>query len=215
MSVKTSSSSKNAIISPFTGTTTLLPNYKKGCDNMRNLKDLSYLDKKRLFSGRMLMTEKSYAKALNHSIMLNTEKDRFKLKQYKKMCYDSKLPVLYYDIPKNCDRNVKAIYTNGIQINANISYWAKHTPNFQKYAPYLIDKLMQFKSAYNYMLVLNSNCIIENTHCSFTVQSCFSLIFPKLLCFMLVDFMCAVNETNAEEILAKPLKVISKRKICN
>lgn len=184
----------------------------RGRDNMRNIKDLSYLDKKRFFSERMLMTEKSYAKALNHSIMLNTEKDRFKLKQYKKMCYDSKLPVLYYDVPKKCDRNVKAICTNGIQINANIAYWYKNTPHAERYIPYLTDRLKQFKSEYSYMLVPNSNCIIENTHCTFTVQPCFSLIFPKLLCFTLVDFMCAVNEPNAGELLVKPLKIISEKK---
>lgn len=183
---------------------------------MENIKDLPYLDKKKIFSERMLMTEKSYAKALNHSIMSNTDKDRIKLKRYKKMCYDSNLPVMYYDIPQNCKSNVKDIYTNGIQINANISFWVKHTPQAKQFLSQFNKRLKEFEKTYRYMLKPNSECIIENTRCRFTMLPEFSLIFPKLLCFVLVDFMCAVKEPNASELLSGQLKSLhTNKKFCN
>lgn len=202
----------NGLKSTVLATTDVPLVIEKGCENVKDIKNSSYLEKKKLFSERMLMSEKSYAKALNHPAMSNLDKDRFRLKRYKKMCYDSNLPIMYYDIPNGSKRAIKVIMKNGIEINANISFWVKRNPQAKEYLPYLLEHLQQFSEDYCYMLVDNTEHIIECTRCRFVVQPCFSIIFQKLLCFLLVDFMCVASMPNASELLTQPLKSLHKNK---
>lgn len=204
--------SESLCFMPFYGLQKSYKKYGEEVLGLKDIKNLSYLEKKKLFSERMLMSEKSYAKALNHPAMSNLDKDRFRLKRYKKMCYDSNLPIMYYDIPNGSKRAVKDIMQNGIEVNANISFWVKHNPQAKEYLPYLLEHLQQFSKDYCYMLVDNTEHIIECTRCRFVVQPCFSIIFQKLLCFLLVDFMCVASMPNASELLTQPLKSLHKNK---